>query len=162
MGYADPRGPMSDERTYSLEELAQATGTTTHRIRHWVRRGLIPPTVPRGPHTRYDDEHRLWIKAIGLAMAGGMSSQEASDHVQALETIEDIAVYAGELVPVPPAPPPAPEPVASATSPGERAIWERVPICAGVELHVSMGADAEAQNIARAIELAFGKSGRAR
>ncbi|MGO8999337.1 MAG: helix-turn-helix domain-containing protein [Polyangiaceae bacterium] len=161
---------MSDEPTYSLNELAKATGITTHMIRHWMRRGYLPPTVPRGPYTRYEEQHRLWIKAIILAMAGGMTQRQAVAHVDSLESVEDLAAAAGEPMPkpAPPAPvAPPPLPVAPGGAPRRdaneahaRGVWERVPIYPGVELHVRLDADPKARKLAMTIEETFAKSTR--
>jgi DNA-binding transcriptional MerR regulator len=155
---------MSDEPTYSLKELAEATGITTHMIRHWMRKRFLPQTVPRGPNTRYEEQHRLWIKAIVLAMAKGMNQRQAVAQVRALESFEDLAAAAGEPIPGPPPPTvaPPPPPVAPTRAPDlthhaseahrSRGVWERVPICPGVELHVRLDADPEARRLARTIE----------
>jgi DNA-binding transcriptional MerR regulator len=153
---------MSNAPTYSLNDLAEATGITTHMIRHWMRNGHLPPTVPRGPNTKYEEQHRLWIKAIVLATKRGMSLRNAAAHVRALEFQEDLEEAAGEpkAAPAPPpspvAPPPAPTSPARDALAAERRVWEHVPICPGVELHVRIDADVEARKIALLIEQTFG------
>jgi hypothetical protein len=77
--------------------------------------------------------------------------------VAALEW-DDLAAAAGEPVPEPaPEPPPVP-PAASGES--SHRVWERVPICPGVELHVRLDADVGARKIALTIEETFGTSAR--
>jgi hypothetical protein len=159
-------------RQYTLRELAKATGLSEHIIRHWVKRGLLPRTTPRGPNTRYDDEHRVRIKLMVQYMADGASASEALARVESAATYRDMLVHAGEA---PAPPPPAPvvaTAVAMAPSPGQRDVgyhaaaaharkhelWEHVPLCPGVELRIRLDADTEARRVAREIEETFGGS----
>ena len=48
---------MSNESSYSIGELAGATGLTRRAIRFYVQRGLLPPPSGRGRGRHYGREH---------------------------------------------------------------------------------------------------------
>jgi Ca-activated chloride channel family protein len=52
------------ERTYKIDELARAAGTSARTVRYYVQRGLLPPAAFRGKDTAYGDEHLVRLRAI--------------------------------------------------------------------------------------------------
>jgi hypothetical protein len=115
----EPEEP--DVPFYSARQLAKATGATVHQIGHWVRRGFLPRTTPRGPYTAYTEEHRLRLLAFLALRVQGLDLTAAHREVS-LASEARIRELAGEPLPEPPAPvvpvtaapaPPSPAPFES-------------------------------------------------
>lgn len=49
---------------HSIHEVQSATGVEPRTLRHWIKQGLIPKPLGRGPAARYTDEHVLRIRAV--------------------------------------------------------------------------------------------------
>src|SRR5688572_21740162 len=56
----------SDERQYTLQELATAAGVSVRTIRYYIGEGLLPAPVGAGPQSHYTDSHLSRLRAIGL------------------------------------------------------------------------------------------------
>jgi DNA-binding transcriptional MerR regulator len=56
----------SDERQYTLQELATAAGVSIRTIRYYIGEGLLPAPVGAGPQSHYTDSHLNRLRAIGL------------------------------------------------------------------------------------------------
>jgi DNA-binding transcriptional MerR regulator len=172
------------DREYSLRDLAAVTNVGRHAIGHYVKRGLLPRTESRGPHTRYTEEHRIRLLAIaqlrgrgyGLAqMAKALDGASLDDIFRvagyqppAEEPAVAPAVVAAPVAPAavaekaPELPPlPAEEPLGAYRwhSARKRRHWESVAICPGVFLVVLADADTEARRVAREIESRYGGAG---
>lgn len=55
---------VSRERTWKLEDLAEATGVSARTVRYYVQRGLLPAPAFHGRDTAYTEEHWLRLRAI--------------------------------------------------------------------------------------------------
>lgn len=55
---------MTDERSYSIGELAEAAGVTPRTIRYYTSEGLLPKPDTRGQYAQYTDEHLLRLRLI--------------------------------------------------------------------------------------------------
>jgi DNA-binding transcriptional MerR regulator len=55
---------MSDERSYSIGELAEAAGVTPRTIRYYTGEGLLPKPDTRGQYAQYGGEHLLRLRLI--------------------------------------------------------------------------------------------------
>ena len=55
---------MSDERTYSIGELAEAAGVTPRTIRYYTAEGLLPRPDTRGQYAQYGHAHLLRLRLI--------------------------------------------------------------------------------------------------
>ena len=102
-----------EEDTYSLRELADETGYTTFTIRHYVRRGLLPPADRFGSFGRYGPDHVARLNAMTRLREDGASARVVALRLQRMSLDEIRAVAIGAL-PAPPPPPVvlAPPPVA--------------------------------------------------
>jgi DNA-binding transcriptional MerR regulator len=52
------------ERSYKIDELARASGTSARTVRYYVQRGLLPAAAFRGKDTAYDHGHLVRLRAI--------------------------------------------------------------------------------------------------
>lgn len=148
---------------YSVKELARATGATVGEIRRWRRAGCVPPTVARGPNTRFEEIHRVHVLAVKRMRKSGTHLTAIAAHFAKL-TEPELLALAGLAPPTPPtpapapAPTPAPAPAPEALAPYRasharaRQLWELIEICPGVTLCVRADADTEARRVAREIE----------
>jgi DNA-binding transcriptional MerR regulator len=64
---------MGDQKRFTLEELAEATGMTPRNVRAYQTRGLIPRPVREGRRSVYGPDHVRQITAIQRARAEGAS-----------------------------------------------------------------------------------------
>jgi DNA-binding transcriptional MerR regulator len=55
---------MTDEKRYTISELADAAGVTARTIRYYTAEGLLPPPDTRGRYALYSDEHLLRLQLI--------------------------------------------------------------------------------------------------
>ncbi|MCC7140758.1 MAG: MerR family transcriptional regulator [Candidatus Eisenbacteria bacterium] len=82
---------MAEERTYSIQELVQASGVPRRTVRYYVQLGLIPAPEGAGRGHYYRDEHlrrlirlREWqdqgrsLEEIRAAFAGESSLEESA------------------------------------------------------------------------------------
>ncbi len=56
----------SDERQYTLQELATAAGVSIRTIRYYIGEGLLPAPAGAGPQSHYTQSHLNRLYAIGL------------------------------------------------------------------------------------------------
>jgi DNA-binding transcriptional MerR regulator len=56
----------SDERQYTLQELAAAVGVSIRTIRYYIGEGLLPAPSGAGPQSHYTQSHLNRLRAIGL------------------------------------------------------------------------------------------------
>ena len=174
------------DREYSLRDLAAVTNVGRAAIGHYIKRGILPRTESRGPHTRYTEEHRIRLLAIAQLRERGYGLAQMAKALDGA-SLDDIfrvagyappsrgsevapAVVAAPVVaaPVVTAPvaaaPPAVAPLAAEEPLGAyrghsartRRSWESIAVCPGVFLVVLADADTEARRVAREIEAAYG------
>lgn len=99
-----------DGASFSLDELARATGVSIYQVRHWVRRGWLHPAYRSGSHPRYADDHVERVRAVVALRTAKKRSHEIDAFVREA-TRDDIRRTIGlaPLVPSTPEPPPRPE-----------------------------------------------------
>lgn len=104
--------------SYTLDQIAAATGLTPRTIRHWTARGLFEPPPFQAAATRYGRDHLARLRAIQQLRAQGLLLDAIRARLDA-------------------PPPELPQaPVRSPPKyPAER--WERIVLVPGVELHVN-------------------------
>jgi DNA-binding transcriptional MerR regulator len=56
----------TDERQYTLQELAAAAGVSIRTIRYYIGEGLLPAPIGAGPQSHYTQSHLDRLRAIGL------------------------------------------------------------------------------------------------
>jgi DNA-binding transcriptional MerR regulator len=104
---------MADER-YAIGELAELGGVSRRTVRYYVQERLLPPPLGVGRGNHYGAEHLSRLHQVKALQEQGRSLDEIR------RTLETGAA-------APSAPP--------ITAP--RAVWRRIPLAPGVELHVS-------------------------
>lgn len=168
------------DREYSLRDLAAVTNVGRAAIGHYIKRGILPRTESRGPHTRYTEEHRIRLLAIAVLRERGYGLAQMAKAFDGA-SLDDIFRVAGYQPPshepavapavvaapvaapphatAPPtvAPLPAAEPLGAYRwhSARERRSWESIAVCPGVFLVVLADADTEARRVAREIEARY-------
>lgn len=63
----------SDERTWSIGEVAERFGMPTHVLRHWESVGLLDPARDTGGRRRYGVDDVTRVATIRRSRASGMS-----------------------------------------------------------------------------------------
>jgi DNA-binding transcriptional MerR regulator len=120
---------------YKLTELARAAGVTSRAVRYYLGQGLLPAAEFRGGSTRYGEEHLLRLRAIQRLRAEERLRLRAIRVRLAKLSPDEIAALA------------APKPQRSAAGAGAAlppsevgdlvgALWERIPLLPGLELHL--------------------------
>jgi DNA-binding transcriptional MerR regulator len=126
----------------SLDELADRVGLSRRAIRFYVQRGLLPPPLGLGRGRHYDKRHLEALRRIGELQAAGHSLDGISK------------ILAGQDVPAPAAAdakPGAPAGARLAPARGRAALsaalWTRLPLAPGVELHFDASAHPTAEQL---------------
>jgi DNA-binding transcriptional MerR regulator len=119
----------------SLDELADRVGLSRRAIRFYVQRGLLPPPLGLGRGRHYDKRHLEALRRIGELQAAGHSLDGISK------------ILAGQDVPDLPATEKKPgRPAGAQLAPARgraalsAALWTRLPLAPGVELHFDAAA----------------------
>ena len=60
------RNSQSDERQYTLQELADSAGVSIRTIRYYIGEGLLPGPEGAGPQSHYTQSHAKRLQAIAL------------------------------------------------------------------------------------------------
>lgn len=146
------------QRTYKVDELARAAGTSVRTIRYYVQRGLLPPPEFRGKDTAYGHEHLVRLRAIRRLQQAYLPLDEIAAGLagKTPEEIERLADGRG----APPARagaagpaaargsgPAAPSPSARDDRPLHWRTWHRVEIAPGIELSVADDAPVHSQKL---------------
>jgi len=164
---------------WSLRQLAALTGTTERGLKHYLEVGVLPRPPFRGPATRYQRLHLLWIlgaqrlqstESLSLAEIGKrlgamppaeleafvLSSVPPGPAAHALGLVPAPAAPVAVAAPVSPAPaaeahgaPPALAP-APALAPGTPR-WVRIELALGLELNVREDASPRVLELAERI-----------
>lgn len=92
---------MSDDKHFSIGEIAERTGITVDTVRIWERRYGKPQPVrlPSG-HRRYTEEHLVWLRRVAEAMSMG---HRAGAAVRATDEELDELLMRVEVEPIEPA-----------------------------------------------------------
>jgi DNA-binding transcriptional MerR regulator len=114
----------ADEQRFGIGDLASLGGVSRRTVRYYVQEGLLPPPLGVGRGNHYDTEHLDQLRRV-------KAMQEAG------HTLEEIRRALPHGLPPPTAPSEARPPFAGVPLPGPaRALWRRLPLAPGVELHV--------------------------
>jgi DNA-binding transcriptional MerR regulator len=136
-------------RTYSASELADLTGIATATVSYYVRIGLLPKVPFRGTGTRYTEDHRLRLEAIRRLNPHRLGLPEVRRLLRDASR-ERLEKLAGRTMAV--------DPVVVGRYRGRRQLLVHVVnLAPGVDLHISNGADAEAQRVATEIVERYGR-----
>jgi DNA-binding transcriptional MerR regulator len=153
-----------ENRTYTAKQLAAAANVSQHIIRHYVRGGVLPRAEPKGPNTRFTEDHRMHLLAIAELRKRGMNLSQVRQELANASTDDIIGIAGYVLDPAKPAPVPAPTTTAApaaavgmyrAHAARSRRTWESLALCPGVFLIVLAEADSEARRVAREIETTY-------
>ena len=90
-----------DAGTWTIDDLAAATGTTTRRIRSLQTLGLLPHPTLRGRTGLYDARHRRRLEAILRLQDQGFSLESLVTLFDALQAGRSLAAVLGVSEPVP-------------------------------------------------------------
>lgn len=60
------RSSVSEERQYTLQELADSAGVSIRTIRYYIGEGLLPGPEGAGPQSHYTESHARRLQAINL------------------------------------------------------------------------------------------------
>lgn len=144
-----PGTPESD--TYTIGELAAATGIPVRTIRYYLHRGLLPSPPFRGPRTVYSEHHRKVLELIERLHGQGLSLEAIARVLEPLGADAVDAALEGKLSLVyfeqgssESQPPPAAPPLVPQPRPAET--WELAP---GLFLLLSGEAPAGSRALAR-------------
>jgi DNA-binding transcriptional MerR regulator len=133
------------QRTYKLDELARAAGTSPRTIRYYVQRGLLPAPQFRGKDTAYDHDHLVRLKAIRKLQEAYLPLDAVAAELERRtpEEIERLA-EGKDPIPTPRAPAPEPRRRTPALPPRGRS-WTRFEVAPGIELSIADDASPRAQ-----------------
>lgn len=155
------RPTQRSEREWKLQELADACGVSPRTVRYYVQRGLLPAPVFRGRDTAYGEVHRERLLAIKRLQQQFLPldaievelARRSPDEIRALADGRGAppgpVTPKAPIVAAPPRPPtftPHPQPI-----PRMGALWERVPLARGLELHVAEDAEPSVRRLVEEI-----------
>lgn len=87
---------MAEQRSeFSVDELAQAAGTTVRKVRLYQDRGLLPPPERRGRVGVYSAAHLARLRLIGQLLARGYTFAHITELVGAWEHGHDLGQLLG-------------------------------------------------------------------
>lgn len=104
-----------NERTYSFEELCSLAALPERTVRFYIQKGLVPPPHGKKRGAWYDELHLERLLTIRRWQRAGLS----------LERIAEIIAGADSDIPESPHP-----------QPGSVAVWSRLLVRDGIELHI--------------------------
>ena len=133
-----PTPPAPPEESYTIDQVAHATGLNARTVRHWTARGLLEAPPFRAAATRYGREHLVRLRAIQELRGKGLRL----DAIRARLDAPPAPVAETPLRPPPP------------KYPAER--WERIVLVPGVELHVNTAGGPMLRRMAEEIFAAYG------
>lgn len=119
---------------YTINELAEISGTARRNIHFYVQQGLLPPPDGAGLAARYGDEHLLRLRAIPILRSRGLRLDEIRAQMANMKAadIERLIAHPQPVPPIKEIPPPRP--------PWPRAeTVTRYALAPGVELLVAAG-----------------------
>jgi DNA-binding transcriptional MerR regulator len=143
-------------RTYKLDELARAAGTSPRTVRYYVQRGLLPPPVFRGKDTAYEHEHLVRLRAIRKlqeaylpldAVAAELDRRTPAEIERLAEGADQVSAPGRVLRH------PSRAPESGTARAMKTRTWHRVELAPGIELSVADDATPDARRLfARAVE----------
>ena len=108
---------MSDDRRYSIDELADLGGVSRRTVRFYVQEGLLPAPLGVGRGSHYDRTHLERLLAVKAEQEAGRSLDEI--RAGRRPSRADLGHAAAPAVSIP------------------RGVWRRLDLAPGVELHVA-------------------------
>lgn len=92
----DPtRQQQTTQAEFTIDELAQAAGTTVRNVRAYQERGLLPPPDRRGRVGIYNEMHLARLRIIGPMLERGYSLANVGELIEAWEKGHDIGKLLG-------------------------------------------------------------------
>ena len=85
----------SDERQYTLQELADSAGVSIRTIRYYIGEGLLPGPEGAGSQSHYTESHRQRLRAIGLLKERFLPLREIRRELTGLDDAEIEQFIAG-------------------------------------------------------------------
>ncbi len=82
------RSSFSDERQYTLQELADLAGVSVRTIRYYIGEGLLPGPEGAGPQSHYTTSHMQRLRAIGLLKDRFLPLREIRRQITGLDDSE--------------------------------------------------------------------------
>ncbi|QYJ04422.1 MerR family transcriptional regulator [Nocardioides panacisoli] len=92
--------PGPDERLFTVDELASASGLTVRTTRYYASLGLLPPPAKRGRMAWYDDTHLARLEMIRALQEHGFTLQAIEGYLASLPAdaaLEDLALQRAML-----------------------------------------------------------------
>jgi DNA-binding transcriptional MerR regulator len=94
-GTRPPRSRNATPRTYRIDDLARAAGTTVRNVRAYQERGLLPPPARVGRTAVFDDSHLSRLKIITSMLDRGYTAAHILEMLTAWEHGRDLADVLG-------------------------------------------------------------------
>lgn len=110
---------MTDEPRYAIGDLADLGGVSRRTVRYYVQEGLLPAPLGVGRGNHYSREHLDQLLRVKGMQEAGRTLEEIRQAVHGSKSRRQRDVETVAHVPL------------------ERALWRRVILAPGVELHVS-------------------------
>jgi DNA-binding transcriptional MerR regulator len=151
---------VTEAKTFKLDELARAAGTSPRTVRYYVQRGLLAAPAFHGKDTAYGREHLVRLKAIRRLQEAYLPLDAIAVELERLTLAElERLADTGDGVPEPVAPPEPPRPRRPERVVGPKAhVVRRYEIAPGVTLEVGADAPADASALAEKILELAGRS----
>ena len=129
-----------NETRYTIGELAELAGITRRAVRFYVQRGLIPPPAGGGRGHYYTSAHLAGVRRIKDLQAAGYTLEAIGRRAAGPDRTPD-SLLAGGAWPKPweglVCPQKSDREICN--EPPNSGLWLRVPVAAGVELHLAAG-----------------------
>lgn len=110
------------QERYAIDELAELAGVSRRTVRYYVQEGLLPAPLGVGRGRHYDSLHLERLLKVRAWQDAGRSLDEVRGLLGRTEDASPALRAAG-----------------ASRSPVERALWRRLTLGAGLELHVAQG-----------------------
>jgi DNA-binding transcriptional MerR regulator len=110
-----------DDPRYAIGDLADLGGVSRRTVRYYVQEGLLPQPLGVGRGNHYGPEHLDRLLRVKALQEAGRSLEEIRRSLDGDRSVRTSV----------------PRPDDSDTPPPPRAVWRRITLAPGVELHVS-------------------------
>ena len=108
---------MADEPRYAIGDLAELGGVSRRTVRYYVQENLLPPPYGVGRGNHYGPEHLDQLLRVKALQDAGKSLLEIRATLEGRHEREPASPWQSESL--------------------SRAIWRRLTLAPGIELHVS-------------------------
>ncbi|MFE3261015.1 MerR family transcriptional regulator [Nocardia sp. NPDC059091] len=92
---------MAAAAEYTIDELAQAAGTTVRSVRVYHERGVLPPPQLRGRTGYYGEEHLNRVRTISRLLDRGIKLNGIKELIAAWDRGDDLGAVLGVVEPEP-------------------------------------------------------------